>query len=98
MPPYAKKGLRIEEPFYIYGIKGCEECSFTGYKGRAGLFEVLSMTDELADLIIKNPVEHLIYKIAQKQGMLTMEQEGILKILAGETTVEEIARATEERD
>jgi len=54
------------------------------------------MTDELAELIQKNPVESLILKVAQKQGMLTMEQEGIMKILKGETTVEEVARTTEQ--
>ena len=55
------------------------------------------MTDELADVILKNPVESLILKTAQKQGMLTMAQEGILKVLAGETTIDEVTRATEEK-
>jgi type IV pilus assembly protein PilB len=97
LPLSIKKEIKIPEPFYIYEAKGCEICSFTGYTGRTGLFEVLSMTDELAELILKNPLESLIFKIAQKQGMLTMEQEGILKILNGETTVEEIIRVTEEK-
>ena len=56
------------------------------------------MSDELAELIQKNPLENLIFKTAQKQGMLTMEQEGIIKVLNGQTTVEEVVRATEERD
>ena len=55
------------------------------------------MSDELAELIQKNPLESLIFKAAQKQGMLTMEQEGILKVLRGQTTIEEVVRATEER-
>jgi type IV pilus assembly protein PilB len=97
MPAYAKKEIKIEEPLLIYEAKGCEACGFVGYKGRVGLFEVLSMTDELAELIQKNPLESLIFKTAQKQGMLTMEQEGILKVLKGQTTVEEVARATEEK-
>ena len=62
-----------------------------------GLFEVLSMTNELSELILKNPTENLIFKTAQKQGMLTMEQEGILKVLNGQTTIEEVIRATGER-
>ena len=95
MPPSAKIGVKIEEPLLIYTAKGCDACAFTGYAGRVGLFEVLSMTDELAELIQKNPLESLISKVAQKQGMLTMEQEGILKVLKGETTVEEVARTTE---
>ena len=97
MPAYAKNKIKIEEPLLIYAAKGCEACGFTGYSGRAGLFEVLSMSDELAELIQNNPLESLIFKIAQKQGMLTMEQEGVIKILRGQTTVEEVARATEER-
>ena len=63
-----------------------------------GFYEVLSMSDELAELIQKNPLESLIFKAAQKQGMLTMEQEGILKVLKRQTTIEEVTRATEEKD
>ncbi len=98
MPASAKKDLKIEDPLLIYSAKGCESCSFTGYTGRVGLFEVLSMSDELAELIQKNPLESSIFKVAQKQGMLTMEQEGILKVLNGQTSIEEVVRATEERD
>ena len=98
IPINARGSIKIEEPLYIYGSKGCDICGFTGYLGRAGLFEVLSMTDELAKLVQENPQESLIFKVAQKQGMLTMEQEGILKILRGETTVEEVTRVTAERD
>jgi len=96
MPAFAKNEIKIQEPLLLYAAKGCDECNFTGYAGREGLFEVLSMSNELAELIQKNPIESLIYKVVQKQGMLTMEQEGILKVLKGQTTVEEIVRATEE--
>ncbi|TSC95039.1 MAG: type IV pilus assembly protein PilB [Parcubacteria group bacterium Licking1014_1] len=97
LPVSVRKNEGLKEPFNIYGAKGCESCGFSGYAGRVGLFEVLSMTGELADLILKNPLESLISKLAQKQGILTMEQEGVLKVIKGETTIEEIARATEER-
>ncbi|MCX6721882.1 MAG: GspE/PulE family protein [Candidatus Staskawiczbacteria bacterium] len=97
MPAIAKNEIKIEEPLTIYSAKGCDACGFMGYSGRAGLFEVLSMTDELAELIQNNPLEGLIFKAAQKQGMLTMEQEGIIKVLKGQTTIEEITRATEEK-
>ena len=49
------------------------------------------------DIISKNPAENLILRTAQNQGMLTMAQEGMIKVLRGETTVEEITRATEEK-
>jgi type IV pilus assembly protein PilB len=97
MPDIEKNKIKIEDPFLVYGIKGCEKCGFIGYAGRVGLYEVLSMSDELAQLIQTNPLESLIFQAAQKQGMLTMEQEGILKVLNGQTTIEEIVRATEEK-
>jgi type IV pilus assembly protein PilB len=96
--PSSRNGIKIEDPFFIYGPKGCEACGLTGYAGRMGLFEVFSISKEVAGLIQNNPSERLIFKAAQKQGMLTMEQEGILKILSGKTTVEEVTRATEERE
>jgi len=97
MPTSVKNEIKIREPLLIYTLKGCENCGFTGYSGRVGLFEVLSMSDELAELIQNNPLESLIFKTAQKQGMLTMEQEGISKVLSGQTTIEEVIRATEEK-
>jgi len=97
LPSFAKKGIKAGESPIIYTAKGCDACGLTGYTGRVGLFEVLSMSNELAELIQKNPLENLIFKAAQKQGMLTMEQEGILKVLNGQTTIEEVIRATEEK-
>jgi len=98
MPAYVKNELKLKDPLLIYAAKGCEACGLTGYAGRAGLFEVLSMTDEIAELVLgEKLLESSILKAAQKQGMLTMEQEGVLKVLSGQTTIEEIARATEEK-
>lgn len=90
-----KQELKIPDILYVYEANGCQECNFKGYKGRTGLFEVLSVTEEIADIILKNPLESLILKAAQKQGMLTMFQAGILKVLDGQTTINEITRATE---
>ncbi len=97
LPASVKKEIPISDPLYVYEANGCELCNFKGYRGRTGLFEVLSMTDKLADIILKNPAESLLLDASQKQGMLTMSQEGIIKVLAGETTIDEITRATEER-
>ncbi len=97
LPSHMREEIVIPNPLYVYGANGCEACSFKGYKGRAGLYEVLSMTDELAEIILKVPSEAVILKAAQKEGMLTMAQEGIIKVLAGETSVDEIARVTEEK-
>ena len=97
MPAAIKTEIEIKDPLYIYEAKGCEACGFKGYVGRIGLYEIFSMSDEIAELIEKNPLESLISKAAQKQGMLTMEQEGILKVLDGQTTIEEITRVTEDK-
>lgn len=98
LPQSVKKEAKVPDPLlYIYEANGCELCNFKGYRGRTGLFEVLSMTDELAEVILEKPVESLILKTAQKQGMLTMVQEGVIKVAIGETTIDEITRATTER-
>lgn len=96
MPSSEKAGIGSADSLFVYQKKGCEVCGFTGYMGRTALFEVLSMNSELGELILKNPLESLITKASQSQGMLSMEQEGILKVLLGQTTVEEIARVTGE--
>jgi len=93
-----KEKLNTEESLFVYKSNGCEKCNFSGYSGRTGLFEVLFMTDQLAKIIQENPLESLILKTAQQQGMLTMEQEGVLKVLEGETSLEEIARVVEEKE
>jgi type IV pilus assembly protein PilB len=97
VPPSRKSEFNVADPMHIYEANGCEACGFKGYKGRNALFEVMPVTDELIDTILKNPAESLILKIAQKQGMLTMAQEGILKVLHGQTTVDEIVRVTQEK-
>jgi type IV pilus assembly protein PilB len=98
LPPIAKKELEITDTLFVYEAKGCEKCNFSGYVGRTGLYEVLSMTDEIAALVQSSPSESSIFKVAQKQGMLTMEQEGILKVLAGEVSIEEVARVAGDRE
>jgi len=97
MPEATRKEVKIEKDFHIFEPKGCEKCNFNGYLGRTGLFEVLPMSDELAELILKNPTEGEILKLARKQDMLTMEQEGVLKILSGKTSIEEVTRVTEDK-
>ena len=92
LPASVRQELKLKEPLFVYQIKGCDECNFTGYKGRSGLYEVLSMTDEISRLILKGATEGAIFEMAQKQGMLSMEQKGILKILNGQTSIEEVIR------
>jgi len=97
MPEAERNKIKIPDPLYIYAAKGCEDCSFTGYSDRTALFEVLFINEEISELILKDPSELAIFRAAQRQGMVTMEQDGILKVLDGETTVDEIVRVTTER-
>jgi type IV pilus assembly protein PilB len=71
------------------------EGEHTGYKGRTGIHEAIFMDDELATLLRDNPAEHEIAKSAVRQGYLTMAQEGVLRALAGDTTLEEVGKAVD---
>ena len=63
----------------------------TGYKGRVGIHEAIFMDDELANFIRDNPPENEIAKLTSKQGYLTLAQDGIIKALAGITSLSEVA-------
>ena len=72
-------------------VDGSPENGETGYKGRVGLYEAIFMDDELAHFLRDNPPENEIAKLATKQGYLTMAQDGIIKALAGITSLSEVA-------
>lgn len=76
----------------IYEESGCEECNFTGYKGRTGIYEAI-LTDERVEAVVKeNPSEREINKAAENQGILNMKQDGIIKVLQGLTSIDELRR------
>jgi len=97
LPEEIKKEIKIKEPIYIFTAEGCKECENKGFSGRIGLFEVLEMTPQLAEIILTEPSERLIQEEAKRQGMLMMKQDGVLKALEGETTIEEVLGITEEK-
>ncbi len=78
----------------FYKGKGCQTCNFTGMKGRVAVYEVMPITPELRDLILKGANTADLRAVAQSQGMKTLRQSGLTKVLAGMTTVEEILRVT----
>lgn len=88
--PTLKPGLKLKRG------KGCSKCNQTGYKGRIGIFELFPIDNEIEKLILSSPPASQIQETAIKKGMLTMTQDGVLKVLEGITTMEEIARVTEE--
>ena len=96
-PAIIKKEVKISQVLYIFEPAGCQKCSNTGYVGRIGLFEVLEIKEGLAKIILSGPSVAKIEEEAKRQGMATMKQDGILKVLEGETSLEEVIKATEEK-
>ena len=93
-----KKRVKIPHPLYIYKPKGCSSCVNKGFKGRIGIFEVLAVTRGLEEIILTEASENKIEKEAARQGMITLKQDGILKVLKGETFLEEVLKTTEIRE
>ena len=78
----------------INGPKGCPECMGSGYKGRVGLFELMEVTENVANIISANANEDLLRKTALQEGMVTLREAGLEKIRQGLTSVEEVMRRT----
>lgn len=76
----------------VYVPKGCGECNETGYRGRIGVYEVFVVTKEMEKLILSSPAISEVRDQAVKEGMVTMLQDGYLKLLNGITSLEEIRR------
>ena len=76
--------------------EGCENCNHTGYKGRIGIYEVLGNTIPIQKMIVSNATSNQIQDQAIGEGMVTMQTDGLIKSLRGNTTIEEVLRATKE--
>jgi type IV pilus assembly protein PilB len=80
----------------LYRSKGCSKCNFIGYSGRIGIFEIFTMTSNMEKVILGDISSSEILEAARKDGMITMQEDGILKALDGLTSLEEIIRVTGE--
>ncbi len=78
---------------FWYG-KGCENCNTTGYKGRLGIYEIMTLDDDLRDMIIKHASTQVLRAEARQRGMKSLRQAGLLAIYDGITTIEEVVRET----
>jgi len=85
-------GVQIEE-YWTAG--GCSECHNTGYRGRIGIFEVIQSNENIERVVEENPSEREVRKAAEDQNLLTLEQDGIIKILQGLTSMEELSRVVD---
>ncbi|KPJ54727.1 hypothetical protein AMJ47_03800 [Parcubacteria bacterium DG_72] len=93
----ALKGVKIKMPEIKSELKivravGCKECNNTGYKGRLGVFEFFLIDDEMEKFILTSPSIVEMKEKAIKKGMITMQQDGFIKVVEGKTTIEEIKR------
>ena len=95
-PEETRKTLKLANPLMVWEPVGCPYCKRQGYLGRVGIFETMEMTPELAELVLRDLSEAKINQEAKRQGMISMRQDGIIKALAGVTTMEEVLKATEE--
>ncbi|MFM7088075.1 MAG: GspE/PulE family protein [Candidatus Paceibacterota bacterium] len=87
----SKYNIDKTKAFNFYYPVGCEKCNNTGYKGRVGIFEAVHTDEALEKLMPENPSEREIKLVAKKQGILSMRQDGMVKILNGITSTEEVA-------
>lgn len=91
-----KYGIDLSQGIHIYEGKGCEVCEKSGYKGRIAIFEAIEIDKNMKEIISeKNGSEVDIQDYADKQGMIKIKQDGLLKVINGLTTLEEVERVTE---
>ncbi|MCE9557662.1 MAG: GspE/PulE family protein [Armatimonadetes bacterium] len=95
-----RQGLPLDEgmgsdtggEFTLFKGIGCDKCKGTGYKGRSGVHEIMMFSDEIRDEILNRPPAHVLRQLAMKNGMRTLQQDAVQKIMLGLTTVDEVLR------
>jgi type IV pilus assembly protein PilB len=78
----------------FYFGKGCEQCNSTGYRGRMGIYEIMTLNDEIRELIMNNASTNVLRSAARKQGMTLLRENGLRAIYNGTTTIEEVVKET----
>jgi len=94
--PKSVKIPKLSTETKIFQPKGCKFCNGTGYRGRTGVFESLPIDDEIEEFILNNPSVATLRKRAIEKGMVTLKQDGLIKILKGVTSIEELERVAGE--
>ena len=92
----ATLGDRLRADAVLYRGAGCEHCVSSGYFGRSGIAELLTVDDETREQIMNHLAANLIKQAAVRKGMTTLRDDGIAKVLAGETTLDEVLRVTQD--
>ena len=90
----ALQNFGIENDVEAYAPKGCKRCGFSGYKGRVGLYEAMTLSKEIRELVIERASADKIRALAMEQGMRTLQEDGMDKFRMGITSIQEVARIT----
>jgi type IV pilus assembly protein PilB len=88
----ADAGFRIGADVEAYEPVGCGRCARSGYRGRIGLYSVMTMSDRIKDLTVNGASEMEITTVAREEGMLTLREDGLIKVRSGVTSIAEVAR------
>jgi type II secretory ATPase GspE/PulE/Tfp pilus assembly ATPase PilB-like protein len=89
---FDKTGIEYDTEMVLHQANGCEKCSSTGYRGRMGIHELMEGTPEVKLMIKKQASTETILEQAMKEGMSTLKQDGILKVIQGITDIAEVRR------
>ena len=81
---------------FLWRGAGCKECLGTGYKGRTGIYEILTVSDAIKTTILKTSDSNIIKKQAVSEGLHTLREDGARKVEDGITTIEEVLRVTQQ--
>ena len=90
------RALGIDRQTLLHRGRGCGNCAQTGFHGRTGIFELLVVTDEIRRMIVRQADANGIREAARREGMRTLLEDGIRKVVAGHTTLGEVLRVTQE--
>jgi type IV pilus assembly protein PilB len=91
--PYGHRPAGLADCVFYRG-RGCQSCRFTGMRGRVAIYELMPTSPEIAELIARNGPTNEIRHVAERNGMMTLRQAGLLKVIEGVTTVAEVLRVT----
>jgi type IV pilus assembly protein PilB len=95
---FKKFGVNLGKSLKIFTAIGCDQCNLTGFKGRVGIFEAIKTDEAIEKIMLENPSEREIKKIARTQETLSMRQDGVVKILNGITSMGEVQNVVDLRE
>ncbi len=90
----AAAGIEVETDVEAFEPVGCPRCGQSGYRGRVGIYSVMKLSEKLKEMTVNSAPEPEIAAVAREEGMLTLREDGVLKVREGETSLEEVLRVT----